>query len=194
MIEKMKVWHSKSYRLISLLILFIFISKLHASDDDKYTISKCSRLHIGVMNSFYQYNGKEYSPGFIIDHNYCVKPKEHFGYGLGTGLIIYKQQTFLPIYFDFIACHKSNVYGNLQAGYGFGWESNNNYYPEYSLKGGVYAGINMGWRFKISNEFNSCISIGYVHQFGYLSSETLEDKNLHFNSLVITLGIMLESK
>jgi hypothetical protein len=116
------------------------------------------------------------------------------GFGLGTGLIAYKQQYFLPIYFDMVVCSRSDFFGNFQAGYAFGWEDDKDFYKEYSLNGGIYSAINLGYRFRLTDEFNACLSAGYNHQFAHLKSETLEKQTLHFNSFVITLGIMLESR
>jgi hypothetical protein len=178
-----------------LIYCFILISTtLNAADDNKFAIEKCSRFNAGIIYSSYHFNGTNYSPGFFLQHNYCLKPSKYFGYGLGAGIMNYKKQRFLPVYFDFLACRESNFYGNIQMGYSFAWKSGEKYYPSYSFKGGIYSQAGVGYKFKLLNEYSSSLYLGYNLQFAQLHSSTLADKVLHFHSIVFTFGIMLETK
>lgn len=174
-------------------VLFSF-TQLYAENSNSFTFEKCSRLNIGAGYSSYNFEGRQYSTPFYIQHNYCLKPTPHFGFGIGAGLTRYKEQTFIPVYFDFLACHRNNFYANLQAGYSFGWKSKPEYYPNYSLNGGLYSQIGVGYKFKLFEDFNSCLFLGYNHQSAGLESQQYPEDKLLFNSVVLTLGILLERK
>jgi hypothetical protein len=184
-----------SIRYFLVFLMVICISPIvHSQTSGTFNLGKCSRLNIGAGYSSYNFNGNKHSPYFIIQHNYCIRPLPHVGFGLGAGIMKYREQTFLPVYFDFLVCHNSNFYGNLQAGYSFGWENIHNYYDDYSFNGGIYSQVGIGYKFELIEEYNSCLFIGYNRQLAGLESNVYADKKLYFNSVVLTLGIMLEKK
>lgn len=194
LILPLRIFLSKLLKYFVVVYFLTFSHIISANDDGVFSIEKCSRFNVGLIYSKYNFNGIKYSPGFIIQHNYCIKPTRNFGVGVGAGFMKYKEQTFLPLYFDFLSCRKSNFYGNIQTGYSFAWKADSKYYPDYSFNGGLYSQLGIGYKFKLINEYNSCLFIGYNHQIASLKSSVLSDKNLHFNSLVVTIGIMLEKK
>ena len=167
---------------------------LKATDENKFNIEKCSRINAGAIYSYYHFNGKNYSPGFYLQQSYCLKPSKYFGYGLGAGVMMYKEQRFIPIYFEFLACGESNFYGSIQSGYSFAWKTQEKYYPDYDFNGGIYLQTGIGYKFKLLNEYSSCLFIGYNNQSAKLKSSIFTDKVLRYNSIVITYGIMLETK
>jgi hypothetical protein len=177
---------------ISFYLLIFFPSIANGENSGNFNFGKCSRLNIGGIYSGYNFNGTKEAPGFIIQQDYCIKPSPKYGIGVGAGITKYSKFNFIPVYIDLLACSGAKIYGNVQAGYSFGWQNKSEYFNNYSFNGGAFTQIGVGFRFKFIDDFYSCLFIGYNHQLSKITSTIYSDKNLHFNSLVITLGITLD--
>jgi hypothetical protein len=185
-------------KLSTTLILVIFTWQFSFSQSTSAIIDgpvKSSRFQVGYLGSYYNNNNKTYyTSGYLVQHSYCIKLNEKSGLGLGIGLNKYEQQTFAPIYFEFIHCLPRNFFYNFQSGYSLGWKMYGEYFPGYSLSGGYYGGVGVGYRIRMNEYFYSYIHAAYKYQNASLKSDLYCRETLNFNSFALSIGIMLEKK
>lgn len=188
---------------LNYLVLFLFLFALKISGQEylsegsplKYDIEKCSRLQAGTVFSQYTFlNEKNDAFGFHLQHNYCIKTSEHNGFGIGAGISVFTENTFLPLTLEHLHCTPKNFFYSVQAGYAFAWKRQSEYFNEYSLNGGVNGGLGLGYRLKKGEIFNYCMQLSYYYQQTRLSKTGFNNEYTGFHSVVLTLGILLEKK
>ncbi len=163
--------------------------------DGGFTFKKYAKVQLGGIYSKVSYNNTQESiKGIFLSHNYLIKPKVNYCIGIGSKILVYKKQIFVPIYLDFVTCTKSNLYFDFQPGYSLGWERKAEHYENYDLKGGLYGKFGVGYKVRINDEFSSCIQISYSYQDAHLESSTLSPELMSFHSIMISLGLLLDRK
>jgi hypothetical protein len=195
----------KEERIIfSMVLLFCLIcfSSLSGQDIEKFRPEKCARLESGFMSGGAINHGHlENHPGCNFQYSYCIKTGQRFGAGAGGGIEFFHEQGFIPFYLDavcFIGSKNTIPVITCQGGYAFGWSKQFTILPEAEFKGGFYAGIGTGIKFRIKDSFSGYLSLSYRHQMAsvsYLtSSDTRQVDKLSYGMMGINMGVMLEQR
>ena len=191
-------------KLSFFLLLNLFYGFAHAAfnKDSIGDIEKCARLEAGFVNSYSSYiNGNKFNPGGSVHYSYCLKPNSYFGLGVGGGVHLFKDEGFIPFYFDGICMlskRRNASFIDLKAGYAFGWSNKYLDYQNSEFTGGIFLGAGIGKKIKLNGSFSSYISLSYRNQFSSLcyqdDTEAEQFDRFNYHMIVLNLGIILEQK
>ncbi|MBN1118780.1 MAG: hypothetical protein JXA77_16330 [Bacteroidales bacterium] len=184
------------------LLIFLLIGTnlfgqefIATSESGKFEIEKCSRILGGPVYSSYVFLEKQFSMyGLAFQHNYCIKPWDKAGIGIGYGITAYKKQTQVPFTIEFLKSYDKNWYFTLQSGYTLVWKRDPEYFESYTLRGGTNATAGIGYKIKLKSEIQTIIELSYNYQHGTLSHTAFVDEFLNIHSIVLSLGFLLEKK
>jgi len=193
----------KKALFLNFFIIFLFsLPLVGVSAREEPEFEKFARLEGGLILGGQVVNDVlVYTPGVNLNYTYSIKTGNNSCFGIGAGFSNFKDESFIPVYFDFLGLtgkNRNNSYVNFQAGYAFGSSELYKVFQEYEFKGGICFGIGLGRRFKLNDKFSAVIDLSYRHQFAsvrYSLNGTREvENNLNYDMLFMNFGIMLHQQ
>jgi hypothetical protein len=180
--------------ITSLLVFqFAYNQDNNNSAEPEFNFNKMNRAQAGVLYSVVNSdNGTESIPGLVVSNSYLIKPGSYWAYGVGSGFELYKEQLFIPVYANILVNLHKNIALDFQSGYSLGWKRKSEYYENHVFKGGIIFNIGLQYNVKLHSNFESFIEASYNFQKANLTSSTLPASTLRFNSVMLTLGIIIE--
>lgn len=173
------------------------------TEEGKERLKKYHKLNLSYIIGGQLYNDNFlYSPGYSFSVVNGILLNKNVSLGLGVGGQFFKEEKFLPIYFDLTAYKNSKKHKkhssfiNTQLGYAIGWNTALSNMETYDFNGGVFISAGLGRKTKISDELSVMFQASYRHQFAELSYKVSGVKNyeetLNYDMLVLTVSLILE--
>jgi hypothetical protein len=181
-------------------LLTVLLSDAFALETERpeKTRSDYIRLDVAYIFGAQIYNDNFlYNPGFNVYGIYGTSVNERVNVGLGTGVQLFQNETFIPVFIDltgFIDKKKNTRLLSLQCGYSFAWSNALRNLRNSRLNGGIYLNAGFARKFFIDENFSIIPSISYRHQFAQIEYEVfnLEQycEKINYDMLVVGISFL----
>lgn len=135
-----------------------------------------------------------YNPGIAILGSYGRSISKRVSLGIGTGVLLFEDVTFLPAYAEFTGYRsgkKNPGFIAMQLGYSHGWNHSLEEFNDYRFGGGLMVGGGFGKRFEICKAFDLAVFFIYRHQFARVEYEVFDSYRYReeLNYDLLTFGV-----
>lgn len=167
---------------LGLMLHFSIIAKAGIKDDDKK--SKFNPFH--EVEASYLVGAQLYNEAFIYDPGISLfmthgaYTNKSFRFGAGTGIQMFEESRFIPVYAEVTAFTKKKSNSpllNVQMGYSHGWSEDFSNLVEYEFKGGPFFSAGIGRRVPMGDKVSLIIKASYRHQFAKIKYEVFNTDN-----------------
>lgn len=171
-------------------IVMLGVGNIFAQESINLNTSKLNSWQSGYVRTSYDYNEYRIMDGLTFNYNYYIIAGNKVGYGTGIGLTGYADHAFLPLTLNVLIGFDKKVFFNFYGGYSAGWKRHADMYEGHSLSGGGNGGINIGYMLKSAPDYKCYIKFGYKFQKAKIRNENIFVRDVYYNSLELSLGIM----
>lgn len=193
------------YILFIALTVSLFSTKVSAQEKGVFEnniIAVYQQLNAGYIIGAQVYNDNFiYNPGFQFKTSYGVFINKNVAIGLGTGLKLHENESFIPVFTEIIGYkkNKSNTpLIQMQLGYSIGWDNTPSNIEGYEYTGGLFIDVGMGRKIKLNNNYSLLFQWSYQHQFAKMEYDIFKTSNysqvINYDMIVITLGVIRDVK
>lgn len=184
----------KSRALITLFLSAALCTCAYGGDKDKV-------YHV-YIDAAYIFGGQLYNDNFLYDPgisilgSYGRSINKRITLGIGTGVLLLEDASFLPVYVDFTGYRsgkKNPGFIVMQLGYSHGWNHSLKEFNDYKFRGGLMVGGGLGKRFEVCETFDLAAFFIYRHQFAGVEYRVFEGHQYReeLNYDLITFGIRI---